>query len=471
MVQVINLTYTYPQGRSIGPYSFSAEQGELLHITGSSGCGKSTLARCIAGLIPHIYHGRMTGDILINRISTLSLPLWKLSELTGFVFQNPSMQMLGNTVEEEIILGLEHLGLERTEISRRLEEALQRFGLFSMRARSPHTLSGGEQQKLALAAITARQPSTLVLDEPMSMLDVTAATEFAEYLSSLSVSGSTVIAFEHRADYLAHLPGVRVLPLGIISAAAHQDLQTVPFSPHDTHATTSLEIKDLCVSAGKNRILENISLSLPSGKVIAIIGRNGTGKTTLLRAITGLQQYTGTVSVDGKKPVFGLVCQNADLQIFNATVKSEILYRLKHPDMHLYGMLIDILGLRQYENTPPLILSEGEKKRLALASILMRKPDHGILMDEPSLGQDAAHKEKLMRLCTEIASGGKIVILTTHDLHLASMADILVLLGQEGIIASGKTGDVLTNEQAWLRAGMFVPDWIRMSAKKGPEAC
>jgi len=470
VLQVNDLTYAYPQGRSVGPCSFSVEKGEFLHVTGSSGCGKSTLARCISGLIPHIYHGKMTGEVLINGRSTLSTRMWELSELAGFVFQNPSMQMLGNTVEEEIILGLENLGLDRAVISDRLEESLGRFGLESMRGRDPQTLSGGEQQKLALAAITSRRPPVLVLDEPLSMLDVSAATELTQYLSLLSQSGTTVIAFEHRADYLSSLPGVRVMPLDPAASVKFSRRRASASCPDRACGAKPLVISNICVTAGKTRILENMSLTVQSGSVTAIVGRNGTGKTTLLRAITGLQPFEGSITVDGKKPDFGLVCQNADLQIFNATVRSEILYRVNNPDMELYARLLEILGLGRYENTPPLILSEGEKKRLALATVLIRKPEHGVLLDEPSLGQDAAHKHTLMELCAEIASTGKTVILTTHDLHLASMADRIVVLGPDGIAASGRTGEVLADDSIWARAGMFVPGWITEDERKGITA-
>src|SRR3990172_2142216 len=117
MIQIHDLAYTYPQHRKgIGPYSFSVKPGELLHITGSSGCGKSTLARCISGIIPHIYRGEMKGEVRVNGFRTSDTPLWRLAELAGFVFQNPRIHILGSTVEEEIIIGLENLGLEHAEI-------------------------------------------------------------------------------------------------------------------------------------------------------------------------------------------------------------------------------------------------------------------------------------------------------------------------------------------------------------------
>lgn len=472
MIRIQELSYAYPQhGRGIGPFDFSVKPGEMLHMTGSSGCGKSTLARCITGLIPHIYHGAMKGSVRIGGLDTAGTPLWKLAESAGFVFQNPAMQMLGNTVEEEILIGLENLGLDRVEMRDRMDEALGRFGLDGFRGRRPQTLSGGEQQKLALAAITARRPPALILDEPLSMLDVAAATEFAGYLSELARAGATIVIFEHRSDYLAGMPGIRMAAL---------DRATVPErsgapgrwarAASDAKGGPRLDVSGLGVSIGGNPIIRNLSLSIDPGEVTAVVGRNGSGKTTLVRALAGLQKYQGSIAIDGARPDFGQVYQNADLQLFNASVRSEILYRVKDPDMTWYAWLMETLGLRQYEDTPPLILSEGEKKRVALATVLMRKAAHGILLDEPSLGQDMAYKKMLIDICRGLAARGKIVLFTTHELHLAAMADRLILLGRDGIAADGPPEKVFRDAGAWKRAGLFVPPWLTETGQKGITA-
>jgi energy-coupling factor transport system ATP-binding protein len=439
----------------------------MLHVTGSSGCGKSTLARCITGLIPHIYHGTMQGSVRIGGLDTAEAPLWKLAETAGFVFQNPAMQMLGNSVEEELIIGLENLGLDRAEMRKRMDEALERFGLGGFRGRKPQTLSGGEQQKLALAAITARRPPVLVLDEPLSMLDVTAATEFAGYLSELARAGATIMIFEHRSDYLAEIPGIR---MAVLDNATVPTRTGVPGrwaqAASGDQQGMRLDVSGLGVRIGGSDIIKNLTFSIEPGEVTAVVGRNGSGKTTLVRALAGLQKHDGAVSLDGRRPDFGQVYQNADLQLFNASVRAEVLFRVKEPDMAWYSWLMETLGLRQYENTPPLILSEGEKKRVALATVLMRKPAGGILLDEPSLGQDIAHKTMLMDICRGLAARGKIVLFTTHELHLAAMADRLILLGPEGIAADGPPEHVFRDAGAWERAGLFVPGWISETGQK-----
>jgi energy-coupling factor transporter ATP-binding protein EcfA2 len=206
------------------------------------------------------------------------------------------------------------------------------------------------------------------------------------------------------------------------------------------------------------------------GQVVAVVGRNGVGKTTLLRALAGLQKHSGTVELNGSEPDLGMVFQNADLQLFNASVREEILFRVPEPDMDLYEWLLAALGLVRYEEVPPLLLSEGEKKRVALATVLMRKPHHGVLLDEPSLGQDGVHKAQLIRVARALAEAGQLVILTTHDLTLAAQADQLALLGHEGFVAHGPPSEVLHDGAAWASLGLSVPTWVIDSLGSGQKA-
>lgn len=462
-LQATGVAYQYPgTRRGIPTTSLSLQTGDFFHIKGASGSGKSTLARCLTGIIPHLYHGNLAGEVLLNGKNTRKHPLWELSEEAGMVFQNPAAQMLGNTVEEEIIFGLENLGLPREEIHTRLEEMLDIFQLRTFRKRAPQSLSGGEQQKLALAAIMARQPKVLVLDEPFSMLDITAATHLLKYLVALTKKGTSIIAFEHRSEYFQDIPGITTREINgqerkfPIPRPLHSPLHRF----RRAATKTKLQVESLTVHFAGKKILNKLNFELQNGEITAIVGRNGSGKTTLLRALAGLQYYEGSATVDGGEPNLGLVYQNADLQLFNATVREEILFRIPQPDLSLYQSILEILGLSQYEDTPPLLLSEGEKKRVALATVLMRQPQHGILMDEPSLGQDLLHKKMLIQLAQSLSQAGQIVVMTTHDLSLAAQADQIILLHPDGIIAQGPARQVLEDSLAWEKAGLFVPEWI-----------
>jgi energy-coupling factor transporter ATP-binding protein EcfA2 len=464
------VTYRYPQNnRGLAPVSLSLQRGELLLITGASGCGKSTLARCLTGLIPHLYRGKLSGSVWLHGLPTAQTPLWQLAERAGLVFQNPATQMLAETVEGEIIFGLENLGLLPRRIGQRLSAVLKQFGLQALRDRPPQTLSGGEQQKLALASIMARQPPVLVLDEPLSMLDATAALELVAHVTALAQEqATTIVVCEHREEYFDWIPGLRRYRLGdghpppAWAPAPRGKNGSWAWAPPPLADADSpcLEVKGLTVKLGGQTILRNLGFRARGGEVVAIVGRNGVGKTTLLRSLAGLQKHEGNITLSGDRPDLGLVFQNADLQLFNASVREEILYRVPNPDLELYRWLLEALGLASYEEAPPLLLSEGEKKRVALATVLMRRPKHGLLLDEPSLGQDGAHKEQLMRVARALAAAGRLVILTTHDLPLAAGADRLALLGPAGFVADGPPADVLEDHGAWASLGLSVPDWL-----------
>lgn len=461
MLRANQISFRYPQeGHGLSPVSLSVERGKITLITGPSGCGKSTLARCLMGLIPHLYHGEISGEVWLNGYRTDEVPMWQLAEKAGMVFQNPAAQMLAPTVEDEIIFGLENLGLAHDEITTRLESALTDFNLTHMRHRNPQTLSGGEQQRLALAAILARQPEALILDEPLSMLDTTAATELIAYLQKFAASGKALVMFEHRHEYLDNLPELHHIALG--EKERETDFPAANLSARESF---KLNIDQLQVQLGKRDIIQNLNLEFESGQIVAIVGRNGVGKTTLLRSLAGLQKHGGSVTINtahgDETPNFGIAFQNPDLQMFNASVRDEMLYRLPNPNMDYFRWLLSALGLERYENTPPLLLSEGEKKRVALGLVLMRQPAHGLLLDEPSLGQDQLHKTILIRLLRTLADSGQLVMMTTHDLTLASHADRLILLGPGGeVIADGLSDAVLNDSSAWQKTGILLPDWF-----------
>lgn len=319
LVQAAAIAFRYPQHRrGLAPVSLAAAPGDAWLITGPSGCGKSTLARCLTGLIPHLYRGELTGAVWLDGLNTATAHLWELTERAGLVFQNPAAQMLASTVEDEIIFGLENLGLPRPEIGERLEWALAQFGLAPLRDRSPLTLSGGEQQKLALAATLARRPALLVLDEPLSMLVSDAGRDLVDSLAVCTAEGAAVVACEHRSEPLQSLPGLQTLRLSENPAAHVPDAAAPGEAPFDPAPPFTLTVAHLSVTLGGREVLRDLSFTVPGGQIVAIVGRNGVGKTTLLRALVGLQRHTGIVDVGGARPDLALTFQNPDVQLFNA---------------------------------------------------------------------------------------------------------------------------------------------------------
>ncbi len=471
-VRAQQVAFRYPQNNCGLPRTtLRVHPGEWVLVRGPSGCGKSTLARCLTGLIPHLYRGTLSGAVWVDGLRTTEAPMWRLSEHAAMVFQNPAAQMLASSVESEVVFGLENLGLPREAIRRRLEETLSRFGLDELRTRAPQDLSAGEQQKLALAAIMARQPVALVLDEPFSMLDSTAVSALVEHLTELVREGLAVLICEHRPQYLQDVPGVRTVPLDGRPAIEAAPASTAPPVPDLGSRTPQfrLDVSGLTVRLGGRAVLRQLHLTATSGQVIVVVGRNGVGKTTLLRTLAGLEDYEGAVTVNGEAPRLGMAFENPDLQLFNASVREEILYRVADPDMRLYAQLLDALGLSRYEQTPPLLLSEGEKKRVALATVLMRRPRHGVLLDEPTLGQDDSHKAMLMRIARHLADAGQLVVIATHDLTLAAQADRLLLLGQRGFVGDGPPCEVMRDPTPWREIGLGVPPWVRVPPLEGGE--
>jgi len=455
------LGYGYPQhGLGLHSVDFTARAGEVWAVTGPSGCGKSTLARCLTGLIPHLYRGAMRGAVWVDGQRTDLVPLWQITARVGLVFQNPAAQLLATSVRAEVLFGLENLGRPRAEMAARLDEALDRFGLTGFAHRDPRTLSGGEMQRLALACITARQPAALVLDEPLSMLDTTAATAFVRYLGEQARAGVTVVACEHRARYFEALPETHEFPLGN-GDRPPDPYHDLPPPPTVGAGQVRLRVRDLTVTFGPRRVLDHLNLTLHGGQVTALVGGNGVGKTTLLRALVGLQPYQGAIEASDGPPDLGLAFQNPDWQIFNPSVRDEIRYRVPDPDEALYRWLLAALALEPYEAVPPLLLSEGEKKRLVLATVLMRRPRHGVLLDEPTLGQDDAHRDALGHTLQALASAGQVVLAATHDLAWAGRwADRLVLLSPGGVVVDGRPAVVFRDAAAWDQAGLVVPSWV-----------
>ena len=466
-----NLSFNYPENqRGLNSISLSIQPGEAVFIRGSSGCGKSTLARCLCGIIPHLYNGDYSGQVWLDGLNVEQEPLWKLSEKSGLVFQNPNLQILAPFVEDEIVFGLENLGLDHQTISARLETELQRFDLKKYGKKNPNSLSGGEQQKLSLAAIAARHPKVLVLDEPLSMLDTNAVGEFLDYLNGLLDEGVTVVICEHRQEYLSRIPNLKIFDLG----ATQESVQTVRIDESFVESSTdlnlkniffSLKVKNLLSEIGGSELFNRASFCLENGQVVALVGRNGSGKTTLLRSFSGFQDFKGEIKILEEnrlfRPEFGMVFQNPDMQLFNATVREEILYRHVSPDMEWYEWLLSILKLKPYEYKPPLLLSEGEKRRVALATVLMHKPRHGILLDEPALGQDSYHKDILIRLLRVLSQKGYLVVFSTHDMEFAAKADQMLLLNPQSEVRLVNSAGFLSNgTENWDYLNLIRPEWL-----------
>jgi len=205
IIEARNLTYTYPgsSSPSLRDVSFKVERGEFVLLTGPSGCGKTTLCRCLNGLIPHFYGGTLSGELVVSGLKITEHPIHELALHVGLVFQNPENQIFALSVEKDVAFGLENIGMDREEMRRRVEWALEVTGIKDLRDRAPHELSGGQQQRVAIAGVLAMRPEILVLDEPTSFLDPLGAVRILEMIKKLNEEGLTIILIEHRLDLVS----------------------------------------------------------------------------------------------------------------------------------------------------------------------------------------------------------------------------------------------------------------------------
>jgi len=206
IIEVKGLSYSYPESAvpTLINVDLKVEQCEFVLMSGPSGCGKTTFCRCLNGLIPASYGGTFDGTVTVDGLSTTEHPVYEISQRVGLVFQNPENELFCTSVEREVAFGLENLALPRQEIRFRVEEALSLVGISQLKEKSPEELSGGEQQKVAIAALLAMKPKVLVLDEPTANLDPMSANSILKILVRLHrESGVTIVLVEHRLEMSA----------------------------------------------------------------------------------------------------------------------------------------------------------------------------------------------------------------------------------------------------------------------------
>ncbi|MEA4812019.1 MAG: ABC transporter ATP-binding protein [Anaerolineaceae bacterium] len=470
-VEASNLSFRYHGAENFtAPFSFDLQQGKAALVCGNSGTGKSTMARCICGLIPHLYNGELQGLAKLFGMQTTATPLYQLSKRTGFLFQNPYNQHLMPKIESEILFGLESLGVAEKEAKLRLDQVVQLFDLEGFLQRNPNSLSGGEQQKLALACVLARKPDLLVLDEPLSMLDTSSASNLVSCLKKYAQSGGSVLCFEQKPEYFGGWDDLQRLWLSnSCEKETAADLLS-SFCPAPGQIIDGIETRSLRLTYANKAVIDGIDLSLPSGKLIALIGPNGSGKTSLLRVLAGFQKSQGEYFIAGQtsgqqnKPRLNMVAQNPDMQLFCPTVKQEMLFGLQKLNCTIYTEILRALNLNVYENSQPLLLSEGEKRRVALATAIMHQQSSGLLLDEPSLGQDSSHKQMLLCILRRLAECGWFILFATHDLELAKEADWMLAIKEGKIIRQGQPKKLMKTNELWDELGLVLPPWLYGSA-------
>ncbi|MEW5941879.1 MAG: ABC transporter ATP-binding protein, partial [Chloroflexota bacterium] len=374
VVENLSFRYRDRKGAAIKEISFAANAGEILLIAGASGCGKTTLIRAANGLIPRSYKGEMAGRVLIHGEETTNWKLSQISQKVGTVLQDPERQILGTKVLNEVAFGLENLGLPREEILQRVDESLAHLKIEHLRDRDTFLLSGGEKQKVALAGVLAMRPSILLLDEPLASLDPASAAETLDAVRALADEGMTVLLVEHRVEDVLRIEPERVmymtegevrylgeasglskvvnyrevkLPAQDVVERARRDpappeinvrvgaaRQTLALSGVEASGEEAL-VKFEGVAFGYEsevEVLHGINLEIRRGDVIAVLGPNGSGKTTFVKHAIGLlKPKSGRVLVNGKDTkessvaeiaaTLGYVFQSPSHMLFAPTVR------------------------------------------------------------------------------------------------------------------------------------------------------
>lgn len=487
-LQIKNLSFAYSSEsiRALEEVSLTVSEGSFVLFCGQSGCGKTTLLRLLKPELAPA--GTYTGEILYDGMDLRTLDPRKTASEVGFVLQQPDRQVVTDKVWHELAFGLENLGVPGEEIRRRVGEMASFFGIQTWFRQSTSELSGGQKQLLNLAAVMVMNPRLLILDEPTSQLDPIGAADFIAALQKINRElGTTILLAEHRLEglfpivdkvvvmdqgriavdrapaeagealrmlhpdhpMLAGLPsavkiyhalGARgACPLTVregrsfLSERYGNTVRRIPVHEKELTTPIALEVRDgwFRYEREGSDVLRGLSMRVHRGETFSILGGNGTGKTTALTVMAGLNRlYRGSVTIPKEEGVKGtgvaLLPQNPQNAFVKFTVKEELeeICRLMAYEPSVADELTDgivkRLQIDHLKDRHPYDLSGGEQQKTALAKVLLLRP-RILLLDEPTKGIDACSKEVLRRILNELKTEGITVIMVSHDVEFAAM--------------------------------------------------
>ncbi len=473
MLSFKNVSYAYSncEHKAVKNINFEVKAGEIVLCTGASGCGKTTLMRLANGLCPHHYKGKLEGEVYVCGFDSKEANINLLSNYVGTLFQDPEQQFFALNVEDELAFILECRNTAPEKIHTYIQKSLQDFGIKHIEKSSIHDLSEGQKQKVGLASLHTHELKVLILDEPTANLDPEATLDLAQKLLQLKQAGMAIFIVDHRLYWLEGIADrVMVMQEGEIKeesdfsmlysddlrakyglrAAKVQDTRkTLPPPNKELAEKNGLYVKNLSFAyKGKENLYTNNTMHLATG-ITALIGDNGTGKTTLARILTGLNKtkegsfYVREKEVPQKEMIkhIGIVLQNADHQLHMRTVLEEVetcyvlAYNQKNRELSFFKRkkmknsdfteqsleLLDTFGLKELAPRHPQSLSGGEKQRVIIACALAKNPDV-LILDEPTSGLDGKNMQRIKKALEKIAHDEKCILVITHDLELIEQA-------------------------------------------------
>ena len=486
--QIENLTFSYAAAKgkhSLQDVNLTIEKGEYIVLCGKSGSGKTTLLKHLKSVLTP--NGKRSGTILFNGVPMEQVSQRDQSSKIGYVMQNPDDQIVTDKVWHELAFGLESLGTDQKTMRSRVAEMACYFGIQDWFHRDVANLSGGQKQLLNLASIMAMQPEVLILDEPTSQLDPIAASDFLNTVRKINMElGTTVIITEHRledifpyADRAIVMDGGKVIaddtprnigqllweqkndmfaamptPVRVFYGAEGTDncpltvregrtwlSQSFPegakknsFSadllPEEIESP-ALSLKELWFRYEKNSpdILRGVSAEVAAGSLFAVVGGNGAGKSTTLKAICGIcKPYRGKVKIFGKpiekyksaelfQNCLAMLSQDPKSLFVAKTVREELEEMTK--DQAKISEIAAVCEIENLLGSHPYDLSGGEQQRAALAKVLLTNP-RLLLLDEPTKGIDSFFKEKLANILCKLKEQGITIVMVSHDVEFCA---------------------------------------------------
>lgn len=420
----VSFTYKNSNNKVLDRVNFKINKGECILLTGVSGSGKSTLIHLMNGLIPTLYEGQLEGEILFKNKDLKDIESYDISKNIGYVSQDPRGHFFTTNTTSELVFSMENYGIPLNEMKKKYSELVNLLELEKLVDKNIIYISSGERQKIAIGCSLSLEPEIIILDEPSSNLDFHMTKKLKQLIEKLKTKGYTIIIAEHRMYYIQDLiDRVFVINNGKVIEKTISDLKSnneVPLRSLDIFnlelENISCKNKELLMEINNityKNILTNITTTVYKGDVIGLIGKNGVGKTTLLRLLSNIMK-PNKGKIVGKVVPF-LVMQDMDYQFFTESVESEMKFGSADNDLEKINSLLMKLGLTEFKDKIPFELSGGQKQRLLIAISALANVNL-LMFDEPTSGLDYVNMTKVSGILKDLSKNSALIV-ATHDIE------------------------------------------------------